>query len=228
MAELRSDLFSSGRDVARNSGAPTGWDVLGDVNTQAGKDTVVGESVGEGSQVPQSLSLEAIGIQLMPGSRLDTGNGKDTVTGIAADCGIRNLGTLVTGRAKDVITGEGGLHGIFNDGVISTGRGRDVVNALKGGFSGQGLVDLGTSNDTLKGFGTGRFDGGAGRRDRVLLGEGTYWIDAAGGTISSAGVVMAVAGFEKIGGTRKGKLFDFETGILMVDDKGKASFSAVL
>jgi hypothetical protein len=98
--------------------------------------------------------------------------------------GIVNLGTIDTGVGNDRIKGFIGDNsdlfisltniGIVNNGTITTGAGDDTVDALTGGFSGSGLTDLGEGNDTLIGFGAGRFDGGSGIKDKLLLADGSY------------------------------------------------------
>jgi hypothetical protein len=49
-------------------------------------------------------------------------------------------------------------------------------DVLTGGFFGNGMTNMGDGNDTVKGFGTGYFDGGTGQEDRLLFGSGTYTV----------------------------------------------------
>ena len=101
-------------------------------------------------------------------------------TGAGSSYGIYNTGTIATGSGNDIITGTStgtGGTGIYNDGTIDTGAGRDIVDALTGGFRGIGNTNLGDGDDTLKGFGTGNFDGGN-DRDLLLFSAGTYTVSA--------------------------------------------------
>ena len=118
----------------------------------------------------------------------DTGDGDDTVTGVASSA---------TGEAV----------GIFNNGVIDGGAGDDVFDALTGGWGGNGRADLGSGNDTVRGFGSGTFDGGVGF-DTLVFNAGTYNIARVGSqldrfeiTLSSLqnSPVMTVTEFEFFG-----------------------------
>jgi hypothetical protein len=110
---------------------------------------------------------------------IDTGNGKDSITGEGGDqgIGILNNGTIFTGNGKDSITGSGFV-GILNNGIIFTGQGKDIVDALNGGFDGDGGVFLGRGDDMLFGFGTGWFYGGKGT-DTLILPLGNYSVGSA-------------------------------------------------
>jgi hypothetical protein len=162
-------------------------------------------------------------IDLENGNAIITGTATATAThvnaaglGIGLAAGILNGGTIKTGSSNDVITGSGSgsiadssldlFAGIANFGGISTGAGTDTVDALVGGFTGDGLVDLGDDNDTLKGFGSGFFDGGAGTDlltlNTVVVGSPvTYNVSELDGSIyhiSLGGVEMDVTNFENI------------------------------
>ena len=176
--------------------------------------------------------------------KIDVGSGNDRITGAASgykklrpqfgSCsGICNEGTINTGSGKDIITGSSPTFeyatGIDNTGTINTGSGKDIVDALKGGFNGvdsddfdklTGRTYLGAGNDTLKGFGTGRFYGGTGK-DKILFGQGKYKI--RGSTIVSGAVTMNVNEFEQIGGANGG-LFTFKNGTLKVNAAGVGTF----
>ena len=124
----------------------------------------------------------------MRNSTIDTGDGDDTVTGVASSA---------TGEAV----------GIFNNGVIDGGAGDDVFDALTGGWGGNGRADLGSGNDTVRGFGSGTFDGGVGF-DTLVFNAGTYNIARVGSqldrfeiTLSSLqnSPVMTVTEFEFFG-----------------------------
>lgn len=206
--------FTNKRDTAFSD---SGWEIVfgATVETLAGKDRV------EGVNAARIFGIDISGT-------LNTGDGKDVVTGTAGSCGIDISGTLDTGDGKDVVTGTGGDAGIFIfGGKLDTGAGNDVVNALNGGFGGNGTVNLGAGNDILKGFqsdnvfGEGRFYGGTGR-DQLQLDQGEYTI--TGNLITnSGGVELNAFEFERIGGT-KGRLFNFADGILTVDADGVATF----
>jgi hypothetical protein len=105
--------------------------------------------------------------------------------------------------------------------LILGGSGDDCVNALLGGFSGTGTTDLGEGNDTLKGFGSGSFDGGAGTQDAILFGEGVYTISGGLITRTGSGAQMNVSNFEFIGGAAVGgQLIAFANGTLTIDANG--------
>jgi len=104
--------------------------------------------------------------------------------------GIVNRGTIdlgqklsgYGGQANDLITGiasaAGGI-GIYNSGYITMDKGNDTIDALTGGFGGMGEYQLGDGDDTVKGFGTGKFYGGSGS-DSLYLPSGTYKVDRLG------------------------------------------------
>lgn len=172
------------------------------------------------------------------------GDGNDTIRGetwavsasadpLSTAAGIVNLGTIQAGDGNDLISGYSGTSlasniGILNNGLIKTGPGDDTVDAITGGFSGSGLTDLGEGNDTLIGFGSGRFDGGGGistnQKDTLLLGNGTYVCSLSSGpggffslsqenpaTINRT--AMLLQGFERIGAASDpGTAIDFVAG----------------
>jgi hypothetical protein len=165
--------------------------------------------------------INSVGIK--NGSELVTGAGNIIITmgngnnnsiiGIAegsGSVGIQNLsnGIITMGNGTGSITGKaegnGGI-GIYNDGLIDTGGGKDLVDALTGGFAGTGTTMLGNDDDTLKGFGTGYFDGGNGKKDTLLFGSGTYTVSDTTAilngyyTVSLGAIDMYVKNFEFIG-----------------------------
>jgi hypothetical protein len=122
-------------------------------------------------------------------------DGTDGVTGTAGTSGN-------TGSA-----GSAGAQGkaIVNDGIIDMGRGDDLLDALQGGFGGLGTARMGSGKDTVKGFGTGFFDGGSGYRDCLIIGPGSYDISASADAngyyqINNGTEVMNVKGFESLNG----------------------------
>ena len=205
--------------------------------TKKGDDIVVGESARD------------FGIKNVGGGRIDTGGNNDKILGKGFDCGIHNgtngstiitgadedqiigegdegiynLGSIQTDAGDDVITGSGRKCAIFNDGSISTGTGVDTVDGFAGGFRGSGRVNLGEGDDVLKGFGTGRFNGGRGF-DRIILNDGTYKISfnfndlEASYTIASQGLEMIVTSFNAISGVNEFPINPFNTGVFRVEN----------
>ena len=193
-----------------------GIDNNGVIDTGASNDSVLGIAKG-----PTAYGIFNDG-------PINTGDGNDNVTGKGegglAGYGIyiRFTGSIDTGDGNDIVLGkrEGASGcGIFNDGIINTGDGKDTVEAFAGGFSGFGTTNLGDDDDTLKGFGTGSFNGGFGT-DKLLFGDGVYVINA--GVVSFDGVAMTVSSFERVGGVNGG-LFAFRNGTLTVAS-GVANF----
>ena len=108
-------------------------------------------------------------------------------------------GTINTGDGKDIITSN---KGIENQGTINTGNGADFILA-NGGFKGLGSVFLENGKDYLKGFGTGKFNGGE-NQDTLELTSGTYTVTVgkSGTTVSftnsKSGVIMETSDFETL------------------------------
>jgi len=202
----------------------------GMINTGTGNDRITGNISGGGNGI-----LNYYGT-------IETGDGNDNITGLNSGVGngIYNYyGTIETGTGDDNITGQGGIdgvgivnfalidtgdgndkirgNGIINTGTINTRGGDDIVDTIASGFWRNGTIDLGTDNDTLKGFGSGTFIGGDGT-DKILFGDGIYTIDSVLGAITESGrlgVSMNVSSFEQIGGV-SGGLFTFANGTLTV------------
>jgi hypothetical protein len=109
---------------------------------------------------------------------------------------IHTDGTINTGDGKDIITSS---NGILNDGTINTGNGADSIIIANGGFKGMGSVFLGNGKDYLKGFGTGKFNGGK-NQDTLELTSGSYTVGISATTVSftSSGVIMETSEFEKL------------------------------
>ena len=169
---------------------------FGKINTGLGNDVVFGAGDDiTGDEIMEFLSAAGIGsigsgiINAKTGI-INLGEGDDLMVGEtwavnppnggeSPRAGIVNYGLINTGDGNDHICGFSGTtapanKGIFNDGTIITGIGNDFIDALTGGFSGTGLTDLGLGDDTLVGFGSGRFDGGSGTKDKLLLADGSY------------------------------------------------------
>ena len=175
---------------------------FGKINTGLGNDVVFG--AGDDLTTPEMLEfLSAAGIGSIGSGIINAktgiinlGEGDDLMVGEtwavnppndgeSPRAGIVNYGLINTGNGNDHICGFSGTteqsnKGIFNDGTIITGTGNDFIDALTGGFSGTGLTDLGLGDDTLVGFGSGRFDGGSGTKDKLLLGNGSYTFSGFG------------------------------------------------
>ena len=226
----------TGNDTIIGTGGYSGIYNNGTINTGDGKDTITGTGTGDfygigndgtintGAGNDRITGTGGTGIYNDDGT-INTGDGNDIIKGTSSTgSGISNYGTINTGDGNDRITGTGGTgSGIYNDddGTINTGDGNDIVDALEGGFDGEGTTYLDAGNDTLKGFGTGNFYGGAGT-DKLFFGEGTYVI--SGSTVVFNGATMNVNQFEKIGGANGG-LFTFQDGTLTVSSTGVGTFA---
>jgi len=205
---------------------------FGKINTGLGNDVLFG--AGDDITAPENMAvLSAAGISTIGSGIINArtgiinlGEGDDLLVGetwavgplnggVGPRAGIVNYGLINTGDGNDHICGFSGTtaqdnKGIFNDGTIITGNGNDFIDALTGGFSGAGLTDLGVGDDTLVGFGSGRFDGGSGIKDKVLLADGSYAFagfgrlgnepDAAGFfKLTTGSDTMLIKNFELIG-----------------------------
>jgi hypothetical protein len=103
---------------------------------------------------------------------LDTGKGKDIITGTAL-YGITNNNLLNTGDDDDIITGNGGLGGIVNTGTFNTGDGNDTITGtlignpvLSPSISNSGTFNTGNGNDSI--ISHGKFT----NTGQVFLGDG--------------------------------------------------------
>ena len=205
---------------------------FGKINTGLGNDVVFG--AGDDLTTPEMMEfLSAAGIGSIGSGIINAktgiinlGEGDDLMVGEtwavnppndgeSPRAGIVNYGLINTGNGNDHICGFSGTteqsnKGIFNDGTIITGTGNDFIDALTGSFSGTGLTDLGHGDDTLVGFGSGRFDGGSGPKDKLLLADGSYAFagfgrlgnepDAAGYfKLTTGSDTMLIKNFELIG-----------------------------
>lgn len=187
----------------------------GTINTGAGSDRVTGNGTsrgigggsidtGSGNDNISGSCTDGSGISIF--RMLNTGNGDDIITGIGPRNGIEAIGDIDTGADNDTITGAAtrsgsDRYGIYLDSLstIRTGSGADVVDAMNGGFAGGGRVDLGSGDDTLKGFGRGNFQGGDGIKDTLVFRRGAYTIRDAGLGSYLINDVMRVSGFELFG-----------------------------
>ena len=110
--------------------------------TESGDDTVTGTSY-----LSAFGATPSVGIYMDSNSKIDTGDGNDTVLGrgeveegiyIGANCEI------LMGDGNDLLIGETGegLWGIYNDGIVSMGKGDDSIKGIaRGLFNGDDGID---------------------------------------------------------------------------------------
>ncbi len=213
-------ITGGGGDTIKGTGSDAGILNLGTIKTGAGRDNIIG--VGN--------------IGIINNGFINTNDGADTITGVYTGLGMAfvmpvgegwpeasyNYGPMgywqpaQPGMIPSISAGIGVTQSnmataysgsIINNGIINTGKGDDIVDGITGGFGGYGVMNLGEDNDTLKGFGAGTFNGGAGDSDKILLGDGDYTITMEGEvtTITSNGVAMITTGFESISGNVGGQ-----------------------
>ncbi len=174
-----------GKDTITGAGYSYGIYNTDTIKTGAGKDTIIGTGGlsdgffgiynGGGSIDTGAGKDTIIGIGTSTGiayGTIKTGDGNDTIKGNSTVDSIYNQGGIVnvninTGAGNDTIIGHNNstssAPGISNEGtVIDTGVGKDTVDALTGGFSGDGMIDLGVGRDLIRGFGEQIVDGGRG------------------------------------------------------------------
>ena len=164
---------------------------------------------GNGNDSISGKSSTGVGVGILNNSgTINAGNGNDSISGIgfgSEGVGILNSSIILGGNGDDTITGSGKFIGISsNDGTIDTGNGEDIVDALVGGFRGNGTTSMGNGSDIVKGYGTGRFDGGNGP-DTLLYPPATYTVssninnDGYYTVTNQLGRIMLVKNFETIG-----------------------------
>jgi hypothetical protein len=122
----------------------------------------------------------------------------DNVTGV----GIRNTGTINMDEGNDQIISSSTAI-ILNDGDIFCGGGADIIDSIAQGFSGQGVIDMGTGNDTLRGIAVADvpgalYKGGSGV-DTLIFNSGTYGVTRLGFDSFTIDGKMQVIGFERFG-----------------------------
>jgi hypothetical protein len=173
---------------------------------------------------------EDIGIFNTTSGSITTGEGNDIIeTNASCPLPIYNFGLIDMGAGSDTIlapsiSNEGAIHlgdgndriiappeasygngSIYNSGLITTGAGSDIVDMIDGIYGG-GTLDLGTGNDTLRGFGpttpydqsSSMFIGGAGI-DTLTFAPGRYQVQAVGPNEYLINQQMRVSGFERFG-----------------------------
>jgi hypothetical protein len=212
----------TGRDLITATAQNQGIDNDGIIDTGDGGSTIIGQAlaIGNGGTTANNPDNYISGVGIKNAGTIVTGDQSDYINGVGGSFGIYNTseGSISSGLGDDVITGRstGGSNGvgIFNNGSISTGAGADVIDALTGGFSGNGKIHLGSGNDSLKGFGTGYFNGGNGK-DYLIFGAGTYTVRSLGigseyYVITQGTTSMSVKDFEFIGNSSNpSNVFEF-------------------
>ena len=154
----------SGNDsIAGTNADGIGIDNDGTINTGTGNDTLSGNTISTSPAIfnnggtintgtgNDSLSGDGY-IGILNRGTINTGTGDDSIFGRGV-AGINNVSTINTVAGNDSISGQGTLSGITNGGIINTGGGNDTVDALTGGFSSGGTIDLGVGRDLIRGFG---------------------------------------------------------------------------
>jgi len=116
------------------------------------------------------------------------------VNGAAGQPGLQGINGTVGG------TGSAGF-GLVVPGRLITGAGRDTVDAREGGFGGGGLIDLGSDNDRVIGFGDISLNGGPGEDSLLLPGLAGDFIRSVipgGASFSRGEITLNALGFEQI------------------------------
>lgn len=210
----------NGSDIIVGNGKTYGvFSDFGTIDTGNGNDTITGEgevgfsnqlgtiNTGNGNDIITGTATGSNFSGMFNSGIINIGKGNDTITVTGDAYGIFIYeGTILGDDGDDTITGSGNFLGIYssNGSSINTGNGKDIVDALTGGFGGNGITSLGNGDDDLKGFGSGRFDGGNGNQDQMFLGAGTYTVSATVNTdgfytVSNGSTDMFVKNFELIG-----------------------------
>lgn len=178
-----------------------GWaEYQGISNTSSGSITT-----GEGNDIIETnadcpLPIDNLGL-------IDMGAGSDTILAPS----ISNEGIIHLGDGNDrIISPPENYYGngsIYNTGLITTGAGSDIVDMIDGIYIyGKGTLDMGTGNDTLRGFGSttpydqtsSMFIGGTGI-DTLSFAPGRYQVQAVGPNEYLIDQQMRVSGFERFG-----------------------------
>jgi hypothetical protein len=183
--------------------------------------------MGRDGDAVEGESLGGYGISNINNGILNAGSGADQIVGIGGSAGVFNQGTIDAGADDDSLVGRvRGAEGaaIWNEGFISMGEGNDTVDAILGGFTGGGIVDLGNGNDAILGFGDVNVNGGAGT-DRLLLDAGTYQISEGVITRSGSSAVLTFQGIERIGSATSGDSVNLLNGTLVIGVDGAIAFT---
>lgn len=150
-------------------------------------------SANSGNDVIEFSSLS--GPSLVNTGQIHMGAGNDV---------LRN----VSPAPYDSIFSNSGVKPLKNLGLIAMGPGDDLVDSLISpgspgvlpdpGFVGGGLIDMGSGQDTFRGYGVAKVLGGDGV-DTLILPIGTYAITPLPGERFRLGSRMTVSGFERFG-----------------------------
>lgn len=223
---LGSGLVNSGfvglgadADVVDASGYGHGLCNSGVLSLGAGVDSIHAQSGGpdyyriNGSAIKTGPALVNFGL-------IDAGSDEDLIEfSSTSGLSLLNRGAIRMGTGNDVLRNVSpapydsifspqGARPVKNLGVILMGPGDDLVDSLISpgspgglpdpGFVGRGLIDMGSGNDTFRGFGDGHICGGDGL-DTLILPIGTYAITPLPGERFRLGARMTVSGFERFG-----------------------------
>jgi hypothetical protein len=182
------------------------------ISTDTGDDTIIGYeedyygvfnvafiNTGDGNDLVESNWIFNFKFGPVSGT-IDMGRGDDVINGF-----VDNDGTIALGNGNDRMINTTYLgnepHSTqvvgSNSGLISAGAGSDVIGNLEP-YSISGNIDMGTGNDTLKGFGTGLFIGGVGI-DTLSFAPGVYAVAALESGEFLINQTMKVSGFERFG-----------------------------
>lgn len=209
--------FGQGDDYIYALGQVQGLRNLGEISLGQGSDRVLLES--RSFQDPYGESYD-VGPALVNSGLIDAGSGDDILEcSSASGPSLVNFGRMSMGPGADQIRNVShppyesifspqGARPIRNLGLILMGSGDDLVDSLISpgspggspdpGFVGRGLIDMGSGNDTFRGYGDGQFHGGVGL-DTLILPIGTYAITPLPGERYRLGARMTVSGFERFG-----------------------------
>ena len=139
-----------------------------DIILARGADRIINNgfaSTLNGNDLIISISTSSRGI--FNRGAIDTGKGRDSITGIGGSIGIVNgpNGIINTGDSDDLILTAGGFYGIINEprSTLNMGSGNDYIIGYGEGIGGDGvfsngLIDMGRGNDSI--FGSNRLSRG--------------------------------------------------------------------
>jgi hypothetical protein len=194
------------------------------IDTSAGNDDIYAEGRTNGEN----------GLWIRGGSRILTGTGSDSITGIQISsifsvCNglFVEDGLIDMGEGSDVLTCDGKITDLVvgNNGMIQMGRGSDTVTSINGTISGGGIIDMGEGDDALRGFGDLTANGGRGI-DKLILNAGVYQVELTdlGFTVTNGETQMDLQSIEYVSSTL-GSTIRMREGILSVGDDGSLVLS---
>ena len=194
---------------------------------------------------------------------IGTSNPLSQYATILTATGIRNHGSIQFGNGDNTLTGNGykkivnpklpstngnsfgnGYTGMYNLGNIIFGNGNNTVNALQGGFDGDGYIEFGSGENTIKGFGQMSIDGGGNAQTKLLLNPGTYQITSqeTGGPYTPFQITqtgawsqsngqyskMDITGIPLIGAASGTNPLSLKQGTYTVDSKGIITYDSLI